>query len=453
MSRPNEQESDQISKKLKAEAPEPIFVDINEDIPVTEIESVCMQCYKNGTTRIMLTKIPHFKDIIVMAFECPHCNYRNNEVQSGESIAEKGQKWFCTIKDQKDLARQIVRHGSAKIEIPEIQLELPHTGSTKLTTIEGLLSGIIEDLKQDQETRKEIANESYVAIEKILTKLESYSQAAVPFTLIIDDPSGNSYIESLEYPRNDEKISIKTYTRTKEQETQLGLATEDNPEDTEMEVVEPVEDHINPDEVIVFSSNCSSCNMPSDTRMKQLEIPHFKNVILMSTTCESCGYKSNEVKSGGAIMEKGTRITLTLEDSEDLSRDILKSETCGLEIPEIDLHLTFGTLGGRFTTIEGLLRQVYDDLDRDAPFSGDSSTESRRQTFAKFLSKLKDVYEGRVFPLTLILDDPVSNSYLQNPYAPDEDPNMVIEQYERTFEQNEDLGLNDIKIENYNVNE
>lgn len=33
---------------------------------------------------------------------------------------------------------------------------------------------------------------------------------------------------------------------------------------------------------------------------------------------------------------------------------------------------------------------------------------------------------------------------LQNIYAPDDDPNMEIVNYERTFEQNEELGLNDM---------
>lgn len=50
---------------------------------------------------------------------------------------------------------------------------------------------------------------------------------------------------------------------------------------------------------------------------------------------------------------------------------------------------------------------------------------------------------------TVILDDPLANSYLQNLYAPDDDPSITVETYERTFEQNEDLGLNDIKLENY----
>lgn len=52
-------------------------------------------------------------------------------------------------------------------------------------------------------------------------------------------------------------------------------------------------------------------------------------------------------------------------------------------------------------------------------------------------------------PFTVILEDPLANSYLQNIYAPDSDPNMSIEPFDRTWEQNEELGLNDIKVEGY----
>ena len=37
----------------------------------------------------------------------------------------------------------------------------------------------------------------------------------------------------------------------------------------------------------------------------------------------------------------------------------------------------------------------------------------------------------------------------QNPYAPDSDPCLVVENYARTYEQNDALGLNDMKTENY----
>jgi hypothetical protein len=38
---------------------------------------------------------------------------------------------------------------------------------------------------------------------------------------------------------------------------------------------------------------------------------------------------------------------------------------------------------------------------------------------------------------------------LQNVYAPEDDPMMTVEEYERSYEQNEELGLNDMKTEEY----
>ena len=79
-------------------------------------------------------------------------------------------------------------------------------------------------------------------------------------------------------------------------------------------------------------------------------------------------------------------------------RVIYQSESCGLKIPEIDLVLQPGTLGGRFTTLEGLLDQVYDELSDKVYASGDSVTGDRK-TFEKFLSELKAVSDTVAYPL------------------------------------------------------
>lgn len=42
-----------------------------------------------------------------------------------------------------------------------------------------------------------------------------------------------------------------------------------------------------------------------------------------------------------------------------MSRDILKSDTCQLQSDDLDLSVEPGTLGGRFTTVEGLLGRFY----------------------------------------------------------------------------------------------
>lgn len=149
----------------------------------------------------------------------------------------------------------------------------------------------------------------------------------------------------------------------------------------------------------------------------------------MATNCYACGYRDNEIKSGGPISDKGKKITLKVEDEEDLSRDLLKSDTAGLEIPEIDLVLQPGTLGGRFSTVEGLLNEIYNELSTKVFRTGDSATAGIGQAglevnkdernFEDFLGGLKECMAA-TRPFTLIIDDPVSNSYLQNLFAPDE---------------------------------
>ena len=51
---------------------------------------------------------------------------------------------------------------------------------------------------------------------------------------------------------------------------------------------------------------------------------------------------------------------LKVEDPTDLSRDVLKSETCAVKIPELDLESEGIALSGKFTTVEGLLLDLKD---------------------------------------------------------------------------------------------
>jgi zinc finger protein len=78
----------------------------------------------------------------------------------------------------------------------------------------------------------------------------------------------------------------------------------------------------------------------------------------MAFNCEHYGYRSNEVKPGGGPIPKyGIRIQLTVQDKVDLTRDIIKSGCAGIEIPELELELSEGSLGGFYTTVEGLLEK------------------------------------------------------------------------------------------------
>ncbi len=47
-----------------------------------------------------------------------------------------------------------------------------------------------------------------------------------------------------------------------------------------------------------------------------------------------------------------------MEKEEDLKRDLFKSDTGAVKIPHLDFESTYGTLGGVFTNVEGLIEKV-----------------------------------------------------------------------------------------------
>ncbi|KAG6900071.1 hypothetical protein C0993_003421 [Termitomyces sp. T159_Od127] len=429
------------------------------DEVVQEVSSLCMNCHEQGSTRLMLTSIPYFREVIVMSFRCEHCGATNNEIQSAGAIQEQGTAYTARILARSDLDRQIIRSPSCEVVIPELELTLPPTSRGQLTTVEGLVRNVHADLSMDQPLRRIQDPAGAATIQGLLDKLQailgdddddagqdevaakkaSDKDAPLPaFTLRLDDPAGNSWIEFMG-SMADPKWNMRQYRRTLEQNVALGLVSADAAGETPTPIDDKnaiTTDAITDDEVFVFHGSCSSCGHPLDTKMKKVTIPYFKDILIMSTNCDRCGYRDNEVKSGSAISAKGKKITLKVEDREDLSRDILKSETAGFSIPEIDLELQHGTLGGRFTTLEGILNQVYEELSEKVFAQGDASKPDDRVMSVER-------------PFTVILDDPLANSYMQNLYAPDPDPNMTIETYDRTWEQNDELGLNDMKVEGY----
>jgi zinc finger protein len=52
----------------------------------------------------------------------------------------------------------------------------------------------------------------------------------------------------------------------------------------------------------------------------------------------------------------------------DLNRDVFKSDTAKFTIKELDFDMAAGSLGSLYTTIEGLLAKLYDELETNNPF-------------------------------------------------------------------------------------
>ena len=397
---------------------------------------------------MLLTMIPYFREVIIMSFSCEHCGFQNNEIQPAGAFQLKGVHYELRLTTMVDFERQVVKSDTATVKFIELDVEIP-CGRGQLTNVEGLLRSIVDDLESGQEDRKTTVPEVYSKIEEIVIKgKKMLAGEAFPFRVLLDDPAGNSFITP-DMRDGVGKWEKREYLRTPEQNATLGLTNTDKTGLGE-------NDDIIPDQVYQFPASCPGCMHPCTTNMKMVEIPHFRQVVIMNTACDDCGYKSNDVKTGGEIPEKGKKVTLHVSKLEDLARDILKGESCELECPELSLSVNPGTLGGRFTTVEGLLTQVRDDL-RNQIFQtggsgqgGDSLSQEEKTRWDEFFAGLDSAIKGeREF--TVILTDPLACSYVQSlagdPSQPDDQ--MTVEEYERTDQEEEDLGLKDMKTENY----
>ena len=108
-------------------------------------------------------------------------------------------------------------------------------------------------------------------------------------------------------------------------------------------------------EVLEFPEICTNCGKPAVCRMKQVQIPFFKEVTIMAVACDHCGYRSNEVKAGGGIEPKGKKHILKIRTKEDLARDILKSDMARYDLIRLLDKSLFLILAFKFLNWNGTL--------------------------------------------------------------------------------------------------
>ncbi|KAL7536326.1 hypothetical protein ACHAXR_007077 [Thalassiosira sp. AJA248-18] len=487
----------------------------NEDDIHHVHNTLCPSCSgPNAYTKILPTNIPYFRQIIIISVDCPDCHFRDAQVDFG-SVQSKGERITLAVKNNnwaEVMNRQVVKSDSATVSIPSLDLELPPKTQVGVNTLEGMLSRAANNLESLQEDRLRMGDvDNFHRCRGVISKLrsilggddrdddgdtcengddadESGGNKCTPFTIIIDDPAGNSFIENPQAPNPDPNLTHDKYNRTPTQDISLGLQPGDsvmaqqqiaNGSSSQHHPFEIEEDRLESQigssthgEAMKFATDCPHCHASAETNMFVTNIPHFKEVIIMCLLCEQCGYKSNEIKGGGAIPEFGTNITLHVRDTRDLKRGVLKSDTAGISVPELELELEEGGLDGVYTTVEGLIVKMHDKL-RDAnPFgTGDSSVRqhagndgerfsaprAEHVKYMEFLARLKGMAMGQQFPFTVIITDPLSNSFVGT--LPEvaamsccnafNDEGLEVEEYKRTEDQNESLGLNDVKTENY----
>ena len=430
-----------------------------DEAPIV-VPSLCMNCHEEGETRILLQRIPNFKEILIESFHCEHCEFHNNSVKFAGETQEQGVKIQFQVRTPEDLQRQIVISEYGVLDVLGIERQ---PGSGQLTNIEGVIRNMADGFRQlTAEQLHQIGGEgSYEIIQDYIKRLELVlTGEALPQTVTLTDMSGNSWIEPFTFESSGKYIR-SNYNRTPEQNVALGLAeVEDSAEpgvgNGEHDDESGMPSEIVKGQVYKIPTSCPACSKPCEVRYKSAIVPGFEEVIVSGTNCDHCGYRVSDVKVGGGTPTKGKRHRLLVKSRVDISRDVLKSEYCTVKIPVIGVELGPGEMGGRFTTVEGLLTQVKDQL-KDKVFQigsesikgGDSMTDDTKTKWDKFFEDLERCLNNEI-EYQVILEDPMAKSYVQSMgEGGKEDPQLEVEQYDRSWEEDEDMGLHDMQTEEY----
>jgi zinc finger protein len=182
---------------------------------VLKFPTACYACGRNGDAQMCLSTIPFFKEIIIMAFSCEFCGYRNTEIKHGGGMSDHATKIVFNVNSEKDLNRDLFKSDSCTFEIPEIDFSMaPGSLDSMYTTVEGLLVKLHESLTENNPfgVGDSAANRKYMEFLESLKELKEWKRG--PFKIILDDAISNCFIYNPHAPEADPQIEVTVYERT-----------------------------------------------------------------------------------------------------------------------------------------------------------------------------------------------------------------------------------------------
>ena len=155
----------------------------------------CPHCYKESLEVYeVLYSIPNFGNVLLISNTCSNCGFKFVDLQYLEQ--KKYYKIMYSIEDKRDIYETLIfRSKTCKISSPELGFNIsPGIASEPMiTTIEGLLNKV-----KDYAITMYVLNEDVETKNKVIEFLETIDKALkgeIKFTIILEDPLGNSAIK------------------------------------------------------------------------------------------------------------------------------------------------------------------------------------------------------------------------------------------------------------------
>jgi zinc finger protein len=149
--------------------------------------------------------LPDEDKMLLVKLECDNCGFFNRDIIPLSTRTEPGVSEYY-ITEEEDLKSKVYRSPTAKLEIPELEVEVEPGPSAEFyfTNIEGILQRFETAVLTHRNSLK-AENISTKDIDIILKNMKRAYKGDFPFTLKIIDPQGSSYI----IPQDESKYSFK----------------------------------------------------------------------------------------------------------------------------------------------------------------------------------------------------------------------------------------------------
>jgi zinc finger protein len=159
----------------------------------TKVPGPCPCCSTEIEYLYKTENIPYFSDILIISAICPACGYKFVDTQ----LLKHGEpaRHTLAVVSEDDLAVRVVRSMSASIEIPELGVRIDPGPQCQgfVSNVEGVLDRIEQVVKGALVWGTDVEKENAAAI---LADIVRVKAGTFPITLILEDPNGNSGIES-----------------------------------------------------------------------------------------------------------------------------------------------------------------------------------------------------------------------------------------------------------------
>ena len=170
----------------------------------------------------------------------------------------------------------------------------------------------------------------------------------------------------------------------------------------------------------VIEMPCPMCHDEDNLRMIAHvdEIPYFGEHTQVTVLCPSCGWRQTDFIPAEGRKPGGW--TFEIESEDDLSVRVVRSSSCTVCIPELDLEVNPGSAATGFVTnMEGLLVRFVDIVKMVSKSIGDDEPENQ-QILLGMLHRLQHAgREGKALKIELL--DPHGLSQILHERAIDRD--------------------------------